>query len=215
MQKKINIVLFSLVFVLLFYIIISNNKIKVYSKKIKYLDNNIVINIYSKNSNLSNKALDKIEKNYNTSTDDICVVTSSANKILKNLKLKNYIINAEGNIIIGDHYNSDYYKVGLEDPNVVGGVFKIIKIKNKAIATSLNENYKINIGIRYFDSDISYKSINVISDDLVKSSKILNKIKTMNITKAKEYVDGIKEVEAIWYLNDNSIITSSGFDIYE
>lgn len=214
MQKKINIVLFSIVFILLFYIVISNEKIKVYSKKINYLDNTIVINIYSKNSNLSNKALKEIEKIYKSSNDEICITTNKASKKLKQLKIKNYIINAQGNIIVGNHYNNNYYKVALEDPNIVDGVFKILKLENKSVATLINPNYEIKDNVRYF-SDVTYKSINVISDDLTKSKKTLNKISQMNINEGKEYINNLKDVDAIWYLFDDSIITSKGIKNYE
>lgn len=214
MQKKINIALFSIIFVLLFYIIISNEKIKVYSKKINYLDNTIVINIYSKNSNLSNKALKEIEKIYKSSNDEICITTNKASKKLKQLKIKNYIINAQGNIIVGNHYNNNYYKVALEDPNIVDGVFKILKLENKSVATLINPNYEIKDNVRYF-SDVTYKSINVISDDLIKSKKTLNKISQMNINEGKKYINNLKDVDAIWYLFDDSIITSKGIKNYE
>jgi len=207
MQKKINILLFSLVFALLLFLIINNNKIKVYTKKINYLDNTVVINIYSKK--LSNNVFKEIEKIYKSSNDDIYTVTNKANNKLKKLKIKKYIINAQGNIIVGEHYNNDYYKVALEDPNIEDGVFKVIKLKNKSVATLINPDHTIKNGTRYFN-DVTYKSINVISNDLLKSKKVLDKLYKLDIDEGKKYINNLKDVDAIWYLNDDSIVTSNG-----
>lgn len=212
MQKKINILLFSLVFALLLFILVSNNQIKLYRKKITFLDKNIVVNIYSKNSNLSNKALKKIEKIYNSSKDDLYVTTKKANKVLKDLKIKNYLINAQGNIIVGSHYENDCYKVGLENPNIVDDVFKIIKIKNKSIVSLINES-SIDNGVRYFEGN--YKGIYVISNDLVKSKKIASILLDKDIAEGKKYIEELKDVDAIWVLFDDTIINSSGIKSYE
>ena len=212
MQKKINILLFSLVFALLLFILVSNNQIKLYRKKFTFLDKNIVVNIYSKNSNLSNKALNKIEKIYNLSKDDLYVTTKNANKVLKDLKIKNYLINAQGNIIVGSHYENDYYKVGLENPNIVDDVFKIIKIKNKSIVSLINES-SIDNGVRYFEGN--YKGIYVISNDLVKSKKIATILLDKDIEEGKKYIEELKDVDAIWFLFDDTIINSSGIKSYE
>ena len=46
--------------------------------------------------------------------------TELVGEYLKNAGIKKYIINAGGNVLVGEHYKNKAYKIGIENPNGEG-----------------------------------------------------------------------------------------------
>lgn len=177
--------------------------------------NDIIIeNNKIKNENL-NINLNLIARSY---------VTNEVKKYLKSININSYLINIGGTILVGNHYNNDDYKIGIENPNEKDDVIKIIHGNNIGVVTLGNyEEYYDYENIRYnniINPNTMYpannmKSITVISKNIKDLSAIANMLFLMTIEDGKKYVLEINDLEAIWISNDNTIITSSGVNKYE
>lgn len=149
--------------------------------------------------------------------------TGVAGDYLKKQGLHKYIINAGGNVLVGDHYGSDTYRIGLEKPDGSGDIYKVIKANNKAVVTSggYERFYQYN-GVRYhhiIDPNTYFppsdkESISVICD----SSAICDFYSTtLFIMKTEDILDYIKDknIDVIIYVDKDHIIASKGVDNYE
>lgn len=142
---------------------------------------------------------------------------------LKNNGINQFIINAGGNVLVGDYYKkNDSYKIGIEDP-LGNGIYKIVKGNNIAVVTSggYNRNYTYN-GITYnhiIDPNTLYPANNMLSVTVItNSSADADALSTilflMDVDKGMEYIKDY-DAEAIWYLSDGTIKTSDGISKYE
>lgn len=94
---------------------------------------------------------------------------------MKKEGFKNFIVNAGGDLYAqGLKYSKNPYKISIQDPDKENGIASIIKLTNKAVATSGNyerffiapDNRRIThifSGID-FESSNNYKSVSVIAD---------------------------------------------------
>lgn len=178
-------------------------------KEIELKDNNLI-----KNNNL-NIDLGSIAKGY---------TTEIAKEYLESIDIDKYIINAGGNVVVGKKNNKDLYKIGLENPNNNGDIYKVIKTSNKAIVTSgSNERYYEYEGIKYshiidpvtlFPTNYM-KSVTVVTDDSSYGDFLSTYLFLLSVEDGKKIVESLDNVEAIWYLNDDTYVTSKGFNKYE
>lgn len=151
-------------------------------------------------------------------------VTELAAKYLEKEGINRYIINAGGNVVVGENEDDIKYSIGIENPDDPTGIFKIIYGNNISVVTSggYNRYYEWN-GERYshivnpntlFPNNYM-KSVTVICT----SSKFADVLSTMlfmmSVEDGKKYIDSLEGVEAIWYTIDNNIVTSSGISKYE
>lgn len=151
-------------------------------------------------------------------------VTELAAKYLEKEGINRYIINAGGNVVVGENEDDIKYSIGIENPDDPTGIFKIIYGNNISVVTSggYNRYYEWN-GKRYSHivnpntlfPDNYMKSVTVICT----SSKFADVLSTMlfmmSVEDGKKYIDSLEGVEAIWYTIDNNIVTSSGISKYE
>ena len=176
--------------------------------KIELKDNKI------KNNNL-NIDLGSISKGY---------ATKKVGEYLEKIGIKKYLINAGGNVLAGKSYKKNKYKIGLENPNNQNDIYKIIQVENEAVVTSGGylRYYEYN-GTKYhhiIDPDTLYpannmKSVTVITKDSAYADFLSTYLFLLSVEEGKKYVDELDNVEAIWYLNDDTIVTSKGFNKYE
>jgi len=156
-------------------------------------------------------------------------------------RIRGFIIDAGGNISVGGNHPSnkrDYFTVGIEDPIkndfenycVTDCNYKIIKlIGGQSIVTSGDyQRY-----FKYTDDDgteIKYhhiidpltlfpkitkvKSVSVITSNSAYADLYSTIIFLNDFEAAKEFVESIDDLEAIWYLEDQSIHISSNFNNY-
>lgn len=148
--------------------------------------------------------------------------TQRVGDYLESVGIKYYLINAGGNVLAGSSYNKDYYKIGIQSPDK-NGISYIINSSNLSVVTSggYERNYEYN-GVVYshiispktlFPTDYM-KSVTVVSHDSGLSDLLSTTLFLMDVDSGREFLKGY-DAEAMWILNDNSIVKSEGFSSYE
>jgi thiamine biosynthesis lipoprotein len=150
--------------------------------------------------------------------------TELAGKYLESIGIDKYIINAGGNVKVGNHYNNDKYKIGIERPTDTADVYKIVKGNNISVITSGGyERFYEYKGIKYhhiigastlFPPQYML-SVTVITNDSARGDAMSTMLFLMPIDKGLEYVNSHNDIEALWYGVDNKVYYSKGFDKYE
>jgi len=188
-------------------------------EELKYVNYNNINQIELKDNKIKNNNLNldlgSISKGY---------TTKIVGEYLNSIGLDKYLINAGGNVLTGTSYKKDKYKIGLENPNNQNDIFKIINIENKAVITSggYNRYYEYN-GIKYhhiIDPNTLFpannmKSVTVITSDSAYGDFLSTYLFLLTVDEGMEYVNNLEDVEAIWYLNDDTVKTSKGIKQYE
>lgn len=173
------------------------------------LENNEILN------NKPNIDLGALAKGYVLNEVKIYLETNGFDK---------YLINAGGNVVVGNHYYNDFYKIGVENPNNNNDIYSIIVGNNIAITTSGDyQRYYDYNGKRYhhiinpktlFPSEYM-KSVTVITKDASLGDMLSTTLFLMSIEDGLEFIKNFEGVEAIWYTLDDQIIRSEGFSNYE
>jgi len=151
--------------------------------------------------------------------------TNEVAKYLESKGYNKYLINAGGNVMVGDHYSNEKYKIGIETPTVEGGVYEIIEGNNMAVTTSGSYArfyiYDNKIYHHIIDPNTLFppnymKSVTVITKDSALGDILSTTLFLMPIEEGKQFLeDNFKEVEAIWYSNNDQIYKTEGFEKYE
>jgi thiamine biosynthesis lipoprotein len=173
------------------------------------LPNNQIVN------NHPNIDLGSIAKGY---------ATQVVGEYLKSIGLTKFIINAGGNVLVGDHYADSSYNIGITDPLNKSNIFSVVKGINIAVVTSgaYERFYEYN-GVKYghiIDPNTLYPANNFASVTVVCDSSTLGDslsliLFVMPLEDGKKFISTFDNVEAIWYNNDGSIVKSDGFNKYE
>lgn len=173
----------------------------------------------------------KLEGNIYTKTSDVKLdlgaiakgyVTELVGKYLEKEGYNKYLINAGGNIKVGDKYKEGKYKVGIETPFDTSKVYKIINIENTSVVTSgsYQRYYEYN-GVNYnhiinpktlFPENYT-KSVTIITKDSGLADVLSTYLFLLPIDDGIKYINSLSNVEAIWYAD--KIYYSDGFDEYE
>ena len=150
-------------------------------------------------------------------------VTEKVGQYLESIGIKEYLINAGGNVKVGDSYDKEYYKIGIQSPVDNGELLTIVKGENISVVTSggYERNYEYN-GIIYhhiIDSDTLFpsnymKGVTVITKDSALGDILSTSLFLMSVDDGQEFIKKY-DAEAIWYTNDNKIIRSERFNNYE
>ena len=188
-------------------------------EELKYVNYNNINEIELKDNKIKNNNL-----NIDLGSISKGFATKKVGKYLESIGLKKYLINAGGNVLTGESYKKDKYKIGLENPNNQNDIYKIIKVENEAVVTSGGylRYYEYN-GTKYhhiIDPDTLFpannvKSVTVITKDSAYADFLSTYLFLLPLEAGKKYVDELDNVEAIWYLNDDTTVTSKGFSKYE
>lgn len=150
----------------------------------------------------------------NINTDSIigAYATNEVVKYLKKENINNFLINEDGNIITGNHYDNDNYKISIIDKD--NNVIKILKIKNKAVAVKGNTTtfkpYMVNPITK--SKNKTNDLIVVIDKDINKANVIANILYLMDRDKREEYIKE-NNIKALWQTN-NTISTTKSFQNY-
>lgn len=178
-------------------------------KEIKLLPDNKILN------NNPNIDLGAIAKGY---------VTGLVGKYLENNGFDKYIINAGGQVLVGNKYQESSYKIGIRNPVVASENITVVNGENISVATSGGyERFYEYEGKKYnhiINPKTLYPSNHMISVTVVSNDSKLNDILTttlflMPIEEGLEFINHIEGVEAIWFTNNHQIIKSEGFNVYE
>ena len=199
----------------------------------KARDNNTVPNISSLNEakeNINDIVLlgDNKIKNNNPSIDLGAIskgyTSEKVSKYLEENNIKDYIINAGGNVIVGTPSNKDRYSIGIKDPSNTNSLFKTVYGKNISIVTSGSyERFYIYEGTKYshiIDPDTlypanSFESVTVIADSSTIADILSTTLFVLPLEDGLKLVDELPNVEAIYYISSDNIVTSKGFSKYE
>lgn len=133
-----------------------------------------------------------------------------------------FLINAGGNVSCGDAYVKDYYKIGIQNPDG-NGIVSTLKGTNISVVTSggYERNYEYNGKVynhiidptTLFPGD-KMKSVTIVSTDSGLADMLSTTLFLMDVDDALEFLKNY-DAEAIFVLNDNSIVKSEGFSKYE
>ncbi len=148
--------------------------------------------------------------------------TQRVGDYLESVGIKYYLINAGGNVLAGSSYNKPYYKIGIQSPDK-NGISYILNSSNLSVVTSggYERNYEYE-GVLYhhiispktlFPTNYM-KSVTVVSHDSGLSDLLSTTLFLMDVDSGKEFLKEY-DAEAMWILNDNSIVKSEGFSSYE
>lgn len=188
-------------------------------EELKYVNYNNINEIELKDNKIKNNNL-----NIDLGSISKGFATKKVGEYLESIGLKKYLINAGGNVLTGESYKKDKYKIGLENPNNQNDIYKIIKVENEAVVTSGGylRYYEYN-GTKYhhiIDPDTLFpannvKSVTVITKDSAYADFLSTYLFLLPLEDGKKYVDELDNVEAIWYLSDDTTVISKGFSKYE
>lgn len=141
--------------------------------------------------------------------------------LIKN-NIKNAIIDLGGNIYaLGSKPNGTPWNIGIQDPiKKCGEYVGIVSVQNKSIVTSGNyERFFMKEGKRYHHiidprtgapSENGIISATVISSNSIDGDALTTCIYIMGIENGLKLIETIKDVEAIFIMNDKKIHTTSG-----
>lgn len=168
-------------------------------------------------------------KNNHPNIDLGCIAKGYTTKIvgeyLKQNKINKFLINAGGNVLVGDNYKKENYSIGIEDPNSeIKDIFKVVSGNNISVVTSggyerfytyNNKKYHHIINPKTYYPVDNMKSVTVITKDSSLGDILSTYLFLISIEDGVKYINNLDGVEAIWYDNNDTIITSKGFDKYE
>ncbi len=149
--------------------------------------------------------------------------TEKVGEYLKSEKIDKFIINAGGNVLVGNHYNNAKYKIGLETPNQEKSIYKVLRLENKSVVTSggyerfytyNGENYHHIIDYETFYPANYFKSVTVIADDSGIADALSTSLFLLPIEEGKKLIKNT-DVQVVWYINDNQIVATEGISKYE
>ena len=226
-EKRNYIILFIIIF-LLIWIVFSNKK--AYVETFNFNGIPITYVIYDKvNSDEISKNIDEIYEIYRKKTLDekgtkyilnhtdgyfdetekylACFSTDEVLKYFKHIGISRYMVNIDGDVILGDNYSNNKYSVSIHDPSD-NSILKILYFNDKALS-SITSNDKMNNlkGIRK-----DYDMVSVLCDDIVTSNVISNYIYFLSIKEGKKVLSK-NNCEGLWY-QKGEIYTSENFSKY-
>lgn len=171
------------------------------------LDNNT----YKKQNNIK-LDLGAIAKGYTTEV---------VGKYLEDNNINSYIINAGGNVKVGKAYNKEYYTVGITNPINPNDIFTKLNINNMSVVTSgdyqrycllddINYNHIINPNTKYPSSYMH--SVSIVSDSSLLADIYSTYLFLLPIDKGQDIINNTNNIEAVWYIDEDTIIKSKGFN---
>ena len=144
-------------------------------------------------------------------------VTQLAGNYLENIGLDKYIINAGGNVKVGNSPKGNY-KIGVASPNKDGNIM-IINGSNISVVTSGGYERFVEYNNTLYHHIISpetkkpanfMKSVTVIGGDSMLCDVLSTTLFLMSIEEGMNFIKDY-DVDVIWYSNDDEIIKSEGF----
>lgn len=156
--------------------------------------------------------------------------TQVAGDYLESIGINSYLINAGGNVLVGDYYQNDgKFIVGIASPFKDNDkeLLSTVSVTNKAIVTSGSyQRYYEYKGKTYghiIDLDTNYPAeymvgVTVIADDSALADALSTTLFLMSVPDGQKYIKNFKNVEAIWaYLTadgtERFVISDNFYDI--
>lgn len=148
-------------------------------------------------------------------------VTELAGAYLEDNNINNYIINAGGNVKVGKAFDKENYIVGITNPDDTNNIFTKVNINNLSVVTSGNYQRYCDIdNVRYSHIINPYtkwqeqytRSVTVIAKSSVLADIYSTYLYLLPVDKGLEVVKNNEEIEAIWYIDEENIVRSEGFN---
>ena len=149
-------------------------------------------------------------------------VTELVGKYLEDKGCSKYLINAGGNVKVGNSYKKGGYLVGLEEPFNTSNIYKTLKLENESVVTSGsyqryyevdNKIYSHIINPNTLFPDNYTKSVTIITKDSGYADILSTYMFMLPIEDGIKIIDSLDDVEAIWY--SDKLYYSKGFSKYE
>lgn len=153
-------------------------------------------------------SMDKLDFNdkqtLNNINIDSYIGSYATNEVINYLKKENinkYLINEDGNINVGDHYNDGKYKISINDAD--GKVVDIVNINNSSMAVKGNTNtfksYMVNpLTSKKEDGN---KLVVVIDDDVNEANMLSNILYLLSVKEGKEFIQDY-DAAVLWQVDD-------------
>jgi len=176
-------------------------------------DIELVGNIYKKNNGIKID-LGAYAKGY---------ITELVGNYLEELEIDRYLIDAGGNIKVGNNYKKDNYVIGIQNPINTNQIFTKLSVNNVSIVTSGDyQRYYEYDGVRYNHiinpftrmPSTNFKSVTVISEDSFLADIYSTYLFLIDLEKGKEIVNN-NDISIIWYIDNDNIIRSDKFNYKE
>jgi len=167
-------------------------------------------NIYRKNNNIKID-LGSFTKGY---------ITEIVGNYLEELEIDKYLIDAGGNIKVGNNYKKDNYIIGIQNPVNTNEIFTKLSINNLSVVTSGDyqryyeyENVRYNHIINPFTKypANNFKSVTVVSENSFLADIYSTYLFLIDLETGLELVNNT-DIEAIWYIDDDNIVKSNNFN---
>ena len=145
-----------------------------------------------------------------------------AGEFLEENGFAKYIINAGGQVLVGETYRDDLYKVGVKHP-LENENLTILNVENLCVSTSggyerffeiEGERFSHIINPKTLFPETHFLSVTVLSKDSTLADVLTTILFLMPIEEGQSFVSNL-DVEAIWYLEDGSLVRTEGFSKYE
>lgn len=133
-----------------------------------------------------------------------------------------FLINAGGNVRVGESYKVSKYSVGLEEPFNTSNIYKVLSIENMSVVTSGSyqryyevdgEIYNHIINPKTLYPDNFTKSVTIVTEDSGYADILSTYLFMLPVEDGLEIVNSLDGVEAIWY--GDEIYYSEGFNKHE
>ncbi|HHW69385.1 MAG TPA: FAD:protein FMN transferase, partial [Tenericutes bacterium] len=175
----------------------------------------VLLDKYRMLNNKPNIDLGAISKGY---------TTEIVGNYLESIGINKYIINAGGNVKVGEHYKGEKYKIGVQSPIDISKTIDIVKKNNTSVVMSGDyiRNYEYD-GVLYshiIDPNTLFpanniKSVCVVTENSGLADVLSTALFLMDIDDGKKFISDFDDVEVLWYTNDNKIIKTDGFNYNE
>lgn len=148
-------------------------------------------------------------------------ITELVGSFLEEIGIDKYLIDAGGNIKVGNNYKKDNYVIGIQNPVNTSDVFIKLNINNLSVVTSgdyqryyeyenIRYNHIINPYTKYPSNN--FKSVTVVSDNSFLADFYSTYLFLIDLEKGLEIVNNNDDIEAIWFIDNDNIVKSNNFN---
>lgn len=148
-------------------------------------------------------------------------VTEIVGDYLEESGIDSYIINAGGNVKGGKAYDKDYYVVGITNPDSTSSIFTKVNVNDLSVVTSGSYQRYCELDGNIYSHIINpvskypsnyMKSVTVISEDSSIGDIYSTYLYLLPVEEGLKVVNSIDDIEAIWYIDQDNIVRSDGFN---
>ena len=149
-------------------------------------------------------------------------VTEEVGKYFESVGVTKYLINAGGNVKVGESYKRGKYNVGIEEPFNTSNIYKTLSVENVSIVTSGSYQRYYEVDNKIYNHIINpktlypenfMKSVTVVTKNSAYADILSTYLFLLPIEDGIKLVNSLDGVEAIW--NNDAIYYSRDFNIYE